>query len=158
MHLYFNSPGTTYLIAAQTITLHDCNGSLPPAPHCFRFSEAYTFPRARSPKEGGAQMSRALAKEWAARNLQVNAIAPGYCTNGKTSPLRQDRRRHRPILDRISTRRWGEPRHLAGAVSFHAAPASDSVTGTVLIIGGCGCRFRTAAPWPQMGCTTNQGG
>jgi 2-deoxy-D-gluconate 3-dehydrogenase len=87
-------------------------------------------------KGGIAQLTKALANEWAARNVQVNAIAPGYFRTENTSALQQDETRNRQILERIPAGRWGDPEDLAGAAIFLASPASNYVTGTVLVVDG----------------------
>jgi 2-deoxy-D-gluconate 3-dehydrogenase len=81
-------------------------------------------------------MTKALANEWAARNVQVNAIAPGYFRTENTAALQQDETRNRQILERIPAGRWGEPDDLTGAAVFLASPASDYVTGAVLPVDG----------------------
>ncbi|HEX3987115.1 MAG TPA: glucose 1-dehydrogenase [Acidobacteriaceae bacterium] len=87
-------------------------------------------------KGGIAQVTKALANEWAGRNVQVNAIAPGYFRTENTQALQQDETRNRQILERIPAGRWGEPRDLTGAAVFLASAASDYVTGTVLVVDG----------------------
>lgn len=87
-------------------------------------------------KGGIAQMTKALANEWAAHNVQVNAIAPGYFATENTAALQKDETRNRQILERIPAGRWGEPPDLAGAAVFLASPASDYVTGTILVVDG----------------------
>jgi 2-deoxy-D-gluconate 3-dehydrogenase len=87
--------------------------------------------------QGGiAQMTKALANEWAPGNVQVNAIAPGYFRTDNTSALQKDETRNRQILERIPAGRWGEPEDLTGAAVFLASTASDYVTGTVLVVDG----------------------
>lgn len=87
-------------------------------------------------KGGIAQMTKALANEWASHNIQVNAIAPGYFATSNTDALRQDPVRRQQILDRIPAGRWGEPDDLAGAVIFLASAASNYVNGAVLTVDG----------------------
>jgi 2-deoxy-D-gluconate 3-dehydrogenase len=87
-------------------------------------------------KGGIAQMTKALANEWAPQNIQVNAIAPGYFATSNTEALRQDPVRQQQILDRIPAGRWGQPDDLAGAVIFLASAASNYVNGTVLTVDG----------------------
>ncbi|MGC2618542.1 MAG: glucose 1-dehydrogenase [Acidobacteriaceae bacterium] len=87
-------------------------------------------------KGGIAQMTKALANEWAGRNVQVNAIAPGYFRTENTAALQQDETRNRQILERIPAGRWGEPTDLTGAAVFLASSASDYVTGTILPVDG----------------------
>jgi 2-deoxy-D-gluconate 3-dehydrogenase len=87
-------------------------------------------------KGGIAQLTKALANEWAPHNVQVNAIAPGYFRTENTSALQKDETRNRQILERIPAGRWGEPEDLAGAAVFLASAASDYVTGTILVVDG----------------------
>jgi 2-deoxy-D-gluconate 3-dehydrogenase len=87
-------------------------------------------------KHAVAGLTRALSNEWAASNVQVNAIAPGYFATDNTAALREDQQRYDEILGRIPTGRWGSPDDLAGAVVFLASSASDYVTGHVLAVDG----------------------
>ncbi len=83
-----------------------------------------------------AQLTKALANEWAGRNVQVNAIAPGYIRTAHTEDLQKDETRNRQIVERIPAGRWGEPEDLAGAAVFLASRASDYVNGEVLVVDG----------------------
>ena len=56
-----------------------------------------------------AGLTRALANEWAAQRVNVNAIAPGYMRTDNTEALRADPERYRQILERIPAGRWGDP-------------------------------------------------
>jgi 2-dehydro-3-deoxy-D-gluconate 5-dehydrogenase len=87
-------------------------------------------------KGGLAQVTKALANEWAQHGINVNAIAPGYMATDNTAPLRADANRSRQILERIPAGRWGEPSDLAGAAVFLSAPASDYVNGHILVVDG----------------------
>jgi 2-deoxy-D-gluconate 3-dehydrogenase len=87
-------------------------------------------------KSGLAGITRLLANEWAARGINVNAIAPGYFATNNTSALRADEHRNRDILARIPAARWGTPADLGGAAVFLASAASDYVHGTVLPVDG----------------------
>jgi 2-deoxy-D-gluconate 3-dehydrogenase len=87
-------------------------------------------------KGGIAGITRLLACEWAPKNINVNAIAPGYMATDNTTQLRQDQTRSRDILARIPAGRWGEPSDLGGAVVFLASRASDYVHGTILPVDG----------------------
>jgi 2-dehydro-3-deoxy-D-gluconate 5-dehydrogenase len=77
-----------------------------------------------------------LANEWAPKNIQVNAIAPGYFATTNTEALQADETRNRQILERIPAGRWGQPTDLVGAAVFLSCAASDYVTGTVLPVDG----------------------
>ena len=100
------------------------------------FQGGIRVPAYAAAKGGVAQLTKALANEWAARNVQVNAIAPGYFRTENTAQLQQDETRNRQILERIPAARWGEPEDLAGAVVFLASAASNYVTGEVLVVDG----------------------
>jgi 2-dehydro-3-deoxy-D-gluconate 5-dehydrogenase len=100
------------------------------------FQGGITVPGYAAAKGGVAQLTKALANEWAGRNVQVNAIAPGYIATDNTAALREDPVRNPAILARIPAGRWGHPTDLAGAVVFLASPASDYVSGTVLTVDG----------------------
>jgi 2-deoxy-D-gluconate 3-dehydrogenase len=100
------------------------------------FQGGITVPGYAAAKGGVAQLTKALANEWAGRNVQVNAIAPGYIATDNTVALRADPVRNPAILSRIPAGRWGEASDLAGAVVFLASAASDYVSGTVLTVDG----------------------
>jgi 2-deoxy-D-gluconate 3-dehydrogenase len=87
-------------------------------------------------KTGLIGVTRALSNEWAARGVNVNAIAPGYMATDFTQALRDDTQRQAVIFDRIPARRWGAARDLAGVVVFLASPASDYVHGSVIVVDG----------------------
>jgi 2-deoxy-D-gluconate 3-dehydrogenase len=100
------------------------------------FQGGIRVPAYAAAKSGVAAITRALANEWAARGVNVNAIAPGYMSTANTAALRADPVRSRQILERIPAGRWGEPHDLAGAAVFLASPASDYVHGHVLVVDG----------------------
>jgi 2-dehydro-3-deoxy-D-gluconate 5-dehydrogenase len=100
------------------------------------FQGGIRVPAYAASKGGVAQLTKALANEWAARGIQVNAIAPGYFRTENTSALQQDEMRNRQILERIPAQRWGDPEDLAGAAVFLASSASDYVNGEVLVVDG----------------------
>jgi 2-deoxy-D-gluconate 3-dehydrogenase len=100
------------------------------------FQGGITVPAYAASKGGVAQLTKALANEWAAKNINVNAIAPGYMRTDNTKALQQDETRNRQILERIPAGRWGEPRDLAGAAVFLCSPASDYINGHVMLVDG----------------------
>lgn len=87
-------------------------------------------------KHGLAGITRILANEWAARGINVNAVAPGYIETANTEALREDAMRSREILARIPAGRWGEPGDIGGAVAFLCSPAARYVHGAVLNVDG----------------------
>jgi 2-dehydro-3-deoxy-D-gluconate 5-dehydrogenase len=100
------------------------------------FSGGITVPAYTASKHAVAGLTKALANEWAASGIQVNAVAPGYFVTDNTEALRADPKRSTEILSRIPAGRWGEPRDLAGAVVFLASPAADYVNGHILVVDG----------------------
>jgi 2-deoxy-D-gluconate 3-dehydrogenase len=100
------------------------------------FQGGIRVPAYAASKGGVAQLTKALANEWASHGIQVNAIAPGYFSTTNTEALQADPTRNRQILERIPAGRWGDPQDLAGAAVFLASSASDYVTGTILTVDG----------------------
>jgi 2-dehydro-3-deoxy-D-gluconate 5-dehydrogenase len=100
------------------------------------FQGGLTVPAYAASKGGVAQLTKALANEWAGRGVNVNAIAPGYIRTDNTAALRADVTRNRQILERIPAGRWGEPSDVAGAAVFLASAASDYVHGHILVVDG----------------------
>src|SRR6266404_601995 len=100
------------------------------------FQGGILVPAYAAAKGGVAQLTKALANEWAAKGINVNAIAPGYMATDNTVALRNDPVRSRQILDRIPAARWGEPGDIAGAAIFLCSSASDYVHGHVLAVDG----------------------
>jgi 2-deoxy-D-gluconate 3-dehydrogenase len=87
-------------------------------------------------KGGVAQLTKALANEWASKQIQVNAIAPGYIATDNTAALRNDETRNRQILERIPAGRWGAPNDIAATAVFLASPAANYITGAILNVDG----------------------
>ena len=88
-------------------------------------------------KGGVAQLTKALANEWAPHGVNVNAIAPGYLkTNLNAHIWRDDPARAEQILARIPAGRWGEPGDLEGTAIFLASRASDYLHGVILPVDG----------------------
>lgn len=87
-------------------------------------------------KSGIAGLTKLLANEWAAKGINVNAIAPGYFATNNTEALRADEGRNRDILARIPAGRWGTPADLGGAAVFLSSAAADYVHGTTLAVDG----------------------
>jgi len=100
------------------------------------FQGGIRVPAYAASKSAVAGLTRALANEWAARGINVNAIAPGYFDTNNTAALRADPVREPAILARIPAGRWGQPGDLAGAAVFLASRASDYVHGIVLPVDG----------------------
>ncbi|MGA2807849.1 MAG: 2-dehydro-3-deoxy-D-gluconate 5-dehydrogenase KduD [Terracidiphilus sp.] len=122
-------------LAGQQMLKHN-QGKIINIASLLSFQGGIRVPAYAASKGGVAQLTKALANEWAGRNVQVNAIAPGYFATANTSALRKDETRNSQILERIPAGRWGDPEDLAGAAVFLASPASDYVNGEILVVDG----------------------
>jgi len=87
-------------------------------------------------KHGVLGLTRLLACEWAAKGINVNAIAPGYIETNNTEALRADAERSAAILSRIPAGRWGEPGDIGDAAVFLLARASDYMHGACIPVDG----------------------
>ena len=100
------------------------------------FQGGIRVPSYAASKGAVAQITKALANEWAVKGIQVNAIAPGYIATNNTAQLRADPVRSAAILDRIPAGRWGEATDVAGTAVFLASAAANYITGHVLVVDG----------------------
>lgn len=95
-----------------------------------------TIPAYAASKGGVAQLTKALANEWASRGINVNAIIPGYMATELNEALVGNPDREPLILSRVPAGRWGQPADLQGTVIFLASPASDYIHGTLIPVDG----------------------
>ncbi len=100
------------------------------------FQGGINVPGYAASKGAIGSMVKAFANEWASKNVNVNAIAPGYISTDNTEALRNDPDRSLSILSRIPANRWGETDDFKGPVVFLASEASRYVHGTVLTVDG----------------------
>lgn len=100
------------------------------------FQGGVRVPSYTASKSGIGGLTKLLANEWAAKGVNVNAIAPGYIATNNTAALQADETRNRQILERIPAGRWGDASDLGGAAVFLASAASDYVNGHVLAVDG----------------------
>ena len=100
------------------------------------FQGGIRIPSYTASKSGLAGLTRLLACEWAAKGINVNAIAPGYFVTNNTEALRADPKRSADILARIPAGHWGTPAELGGAAVFLASAAASYVHGVVLPVDG----------------------
>jgi 2-deoxy-D-gluconate 3-dehydrogenase len=121
---------------AREVIARDAPGKIVNIASLLSFQGGIRVPAYASSKGGVAQLTKALANEWAPKNIQVNAIAPGYFATSNTEALQADETRNRQILERIPAGRWGQPQDLAGAALYLSAPASDYVTGSIITVDG----------------------
>jgi len=95
-------------------------------------------------KSALAQLTKTMAVEWAAHNIQINCLCPGFIATELTEPLWSHPRRREWILDRLPIKRPGRPDDLAGMALLLSSRASDYITGqTIFVDGG----FTAGSPW-----------
>ncbi|MFM7697441.1 MAG: glucose 1-dehydrogenase [Limnohabitans sp.] len=100
------------------------------------FGASFATPYAAS-KGGMVQMTKALACAWASKNIQVNAILPGWIDTDLTRQARVDvPGLYERVLDRTPAKRWGVAKDFAGIAVFLASSASDFITGAAIAVDG----------------------
>lgn len=100
------------------------------------FQGGIRVPSYTASKSGVGGLTKLLANEWAAKGINVNAIAPGYIATNNTAALQADENRNRQILERIPEARWGDPSDIGGSAVFLASRAADYVQGHILAVDG----------------------
>ncbi|SDQ29447.1 2-dehydro-3-deoxy-D-gluconate 5-dehydrogenase KduD [Microbacterium sp. cf332] len=100
------------------------------------FQGGVLVPGYAASKHAVAGLTKALANEWAASGVTVNAVAPGYMATDNTAPIRADADREASIVARIPAGRWGTPGDLQGAFVFLASDAAAYVTGAIVPVDG----------------------
>lgn len=123
-------------LAARHMLHKGASGKILNIASLLSFQGGILVPAYAAAKGGVAQLTKALANEWAPKGINVNAIAPGYMATDNTMALRNDPVRSRQILDRIPAGRWGEPQDISGAAIFLCSSASDYVHGHILAVDG----------------------
>jgi gluconate 5-dehydrogenase len=87
--------------------------------------------------KGGIKMlTRAMTAEWAAHNIQINAIGPGYMATDMNEALLNNPQFDSWVKSRTPAGRWGLPEELAGTAVFLASRASDYVNGQIIYVDG----------------------
>lgn len=100
------------------------------------FQGGIRVPSYTASKHGVAGLTKILANEWAAKGINVNAIAPGYIATNNTTALRDDPVRNAAILERIPAGRWGDPADIGDTAAFLCSPAARYIHGAVLNVDG----------------------
>lgn len=121
---------------AQYMVAHSRPGKIINIASMLSYQGGVRVPSYTASKSAVMGLTKALANEWADKQINVNAIAPGYFDTNNTAALQADPVRSQEILARIPAKRWGHPDDLAGAVVFLASSASDYVQGITLPVDG----------------------
>ncbi len=123
------------------------------------FGSAYAAPYAAS-KGALVQLTKSLATAWAADNIQVNVVLPGWIDTELTRDARQQvAGLHKRVLGRTPAGRWGVAEDLAGVAVFLASPASDFITGAAIPVDGgfSGARVALISPALRAGSPLSRG-
>ncbi|MDB5780536.1 SDR family oxidoreductase [Caballeronia mineralivorans] len=87
--------------------------------------------------KGGIKMlTRAMSAEWAASNIQANAIGPGYILTDMNKPLVENAAFDAWVKSSNPAQRWGKPEELVGTAVYLASPASSYVNGQIIYVDG----------------------
>jgi len=100
------------------------------------FQGGIRVPSYTAAKSGIAGLTKLLANEWAAKGVNVNAIAPGYIATNNTAALQADEVRNSAILARIPSGRWGNAEDIGGPAVFLASRAAAYIHGHILAVDG----------------------
>ena len=114
----------------------DASGAIVNIASLLSFQGGIRVPSYTASKHGVAGLTKVLANEWAAKGINVNAIAPGYIATNNTTALRADPVRNKAILERIPAGRWGDPSDIAGTAAFLCSQAARYIHGAVLNVDG----------------------
>lgn len=121
---------------ARAVMARRAQGAVVNIASLLSFQGGIRVPSYTASKHGVAGLTKLLANEWAAKGINVNAIAPGYIETNNTEALRDDPVRNRAILERIPAGRWGAAADIAGAAVYLCSPAARYVHGAILNVDG----------------------
>ena len=121
---------------ARRLVAQGSGGKIVNVASVLSFQGGIRVPSYTASKHGLAGITRILANEWAAKGINVNAIAPGYVVSNNTEALRNDPDRSTAILARIPAGRWGTPADMGGAAVFLSSAAADYCHGATLMVDG----------------------
>jgi NAD(P)-dependent dehydrogenase (short-subunit alcohol dehydrogenase family) len=131
-----NLTGTMRVCVAARPLLARNGGAVVNTASMLSFFGGPGVPAYTASKGGIAQLTKSLAVAWAADDIRVNAVAPGWIATELTRPLQEDSVRAEPILQRTPMRRWGTPEDVAGPIVFLCSEAARFVTGAILPVDG----------------------
>ena len=131
-----NLTGTMRCCAHAREKLKAAQGAIVNLGSVYSFLGAPHAPGYAASKGGIVQLTRSLAVAYAADNIRVNAVVPGWIATPLTAPVQEDAAKSAAILARTPLGRWGQPLDVAGAVTFLVSPAAAFVTGALLSVDG----------------------
>lgn len=122
--------------AAGRVMVEQGGGKIINVASMLSFQGGIIVPSYTAAKSAVAGVTKALANEWASKNINVNAIAPGYMATDNTAALQADPARNKSILERIPAGRWGDPADLRGTVVLLASEAGAYLQGAIIPVDG----------------------
>lgn len=131
-----NLTGTMRMCVACQPLLKASSGAIVNTASMLSFFGSPISPAYSASKGGVAQLTKALAARWAADNIRVNAVAPGWIETEMTQALRDDQSKEATILGRTPQGRWGQPSEVGDAVAMLLSKDAGFITGTILPVDG----------------------
>ena len=136
LDLNLTSPFLLAQAAARSYRAQGSGGRIVFIASVLAFQGGIRVPAYAATKGAVRQLVMALANEWAADGIGVNAVAPGYVDTELTVALREDAERRAALDARIPAGRWATPEDVAGAVAFLCSPDAAYVHGQTLAVDG----------------------